>query len=185
MLGMRVAGYFDKKETSINPYHLPYCGNEWETAVSDIVQNNYVFPGVGDNKLRKKIVEFFYAANLRQLTLIDPGAMVSPTATIGLSTYIGRRATVNALASVGKGCIINTASIVEHECNIEDFTHIAPAAVLCGNVAVGDLSFVGANAVVRQGVKIHTGALIGAGTTVINDIPPNTRWVGNPARQLH
>ncbi|HAO47433.1 MAG TPA: hypothetical protein DCQ97_10945, partial [Chitinophagaceae bacterium] len=64
---------------------------------------------------------------------------------------IAAQATINPLARIGKGAICNTGCIVEHECVVGDFAHIGPGAVLCGNVSVGEGSFVGANAVVRQG----------------------------------
>lgn len=41
---------------------------------------------------------------------------------------------------------------------------------------------IGANVTILPGIIIGKNALIDAGSVVINDIPANTIWVGNPAR---
>jgi len=85
-------------------------------------------------------------------------------------------------AKIGKNVILNTACIIEHECEISDSVHIAPGAVLAGNVFVGERSFIGANSVVMQGVKIGKDVIIGAGSVVISDVPDGKKIVGNPSR---
>ena len=72
--------------------------------------------------------------------------------------------------------------MIEHECIIGDFSHIAPGAVLCGSVSIGKGSFIGANSVIKQGIKIGNNVTIGAGSVVINDILDNTKVVGNPSK---
>ena len=73
---------------------------------------------------------------------------------------------INAEAMVGKMAIINTMALVEHECVVEDFAHVAVAAVLCGQVHVGKAAFIGANATVIQGRKIESGQIVPAGATI-------------------
>lgn len=41
---------------------------------------------------------------------------------------------------------------------------------------------VGANTTIIAGVTIGENAMIGAGSVVTKDVPPNTLWFGNPAR---
>ena len=82
-------------------------------------------------------------------------------------------------AEIKKGVIINTGAIVEHECIINDYAHIAPGAVLAGSVFVGANSFIGANAVVKQGVKI------GKNVISIGKIIPMTFWLISKKIILH
>jgi len=50
------------------------------------------------------------------------------------------------------------------------------------SVVIDDDVWIGAAAIVLRGVKIGTGAIVGAGAVVAKDVPPFTVVVGNPAR---
>lgn len=43
---------------------------------------------------------------------------------------------------------------------------------------------IGANATILPGITIGENAMIGAGSVILHDIPANSTWVGNPARQI-
>lgn len=179
-----VRGYFDKKEATFNPYKLPYLGDESTIDITNIVKSSYIFPAMGSNSVRKKLITFAKDYGLNQVKLIDSSAWVSPHACIGSSSVVAPNAIVNSLAEVGDGCIINSGAIIEHECKIGDFSHIAPGAVLAGNITLGTLAFVGANAVIKQGITVGDNVTIGAGSVVLKDIPNGEVWAGNPAKRI-
>lgn len=182
-LGYTISGYFDKREAVLNPYNLEYLGFELDVDLKSIVSQDYVFPTVGENFIREKLLKIFDEQGLNQFVLIDKTAGVSQTAKIGLSTYIGKYVCVNALAKIGSGAILNTNAVIEHECEIDDLVHIAPSATLAGNVKVGRGSFVGANSVCKQNVTIGTNCILGAGSAIVKNIPDNEIWMGNPAKK--
>lgn len=181
--GYKIIGYFDLKEAERNPYGLDYFGDEDEVDVKKIVGDNLVFPSVGENSIRKKLITLFEKNQLTQFVIVDPSANVSKTAFINSSTYIGKNVVVNAQSEIGKGVILNTGCIIEHECQILDYVHIAPGAVLCGNVTIGEATFVGANSVLRQSIKISDENAIGAGSVVVRNLNSKGIWIGNPARK--
>lgn len=43
---------------------------------------------------------------------------------------------------------------------------------------------IGAGATILGGIEIGEGALIGAGSVVTKNVPPHTKWFGNPARNM-
>ena len=182
--GYTIAGYFDRHEAPANPYQIPYIGFEGHVDVKSIVKSDLVFPSVGDNAIRTKLVSFFEKHHLKQCVLIDPTAKVSKNASIGLSTYVGVHVIINAQSQIGKGAIINTGAVIEHECQVQDFSHIAPAAILCGNVSIGEGSFIGANAVVRNNTSICSDVILGAGSVVVKSIEDKGIWVGNPSKKI-
>ena len=51
-------------------------------------------------------------------------------------------------------------------------------------VMIEDDVFVGMNTIILKGVRIGLGSVIGAGSVVTTDIPPNVVAAGNPARVL-
>ena len=183
--GFTIAGYFDYHEAKTNPYQIPYFGFEGSVYVPSIVKSDFVFPSVGDNTIRAKLVSFFEKYHLKQCVLIDPSAKVSQSSSIGLSTYVGVNTIINAQSQIGKGVIINTAAIIEHECDVQDFSHIGPAAVLCGNVSVGKGAFIGANSVVRNNTSICSDVTLGSGSVVVKSIEDEGIWVGNPSKKIN
>jgi len=182
--GFSISGYFDYQEATSNPYKIPYFGYEGNVNVAAIVKDSFVFPSVGDNAIRAKLVSFFEKQELQQCVLIDPNAKVSPTSKINVSTYIGKNASVNAQSYIGKGVIVNTSAIVEHECVVEDFCHIAPGAVLCGNVRIEELTFIGANAIVINNISISRDVILGAGSILAKSIDEKGIWFGNPSKKI-
>lgn len=51
-------------------------------------------------------------------------------------------------------------------------------------VTIGDNVWIGGNTVVMQGVTIGSGAVIGAGSVVTRDVPPDVIAFGNPCRVI-
>lgn len=185
-IGLNVKGYFDIEpcDSSKNFYDIDYHGNERLVNLDLIKDLCYFFPTMGDNGIRKKIIQFIDSNQLNQTTIIDPNAIVSSKAFIDLSVYVAPGAIINSLAEVKKGSIINSGATVEHECIVGAYSHIAPNAVLTGNVTIGENTLIGANAVITPGVKIGNNVIIGAGSVVTKDISDNTKWVGNPLKRL-
>ena len=79
-------------------------------------------------------------------------------------------------------CIINSGAVVEHDVRLGDFVHIAPNAVLTGNVTIDEGTQVGTGASVIPGIKIGKWASIGAGAVIIEDVPDFAVLVGNPGK---
>ena len=75
-------------------------------------------------------------------------------------------------------------AFVGHNSYIGEFSHITTNAVVGAFVHVGKGVTVGMNATIRDRVHIGDFSLIGAGSVVIEDVPPNSIVVGNPARVL-
>jgi acetyltransferase-like isoleucine patch superfamily enzyme len=85
------------------------------------------------------------------------------------------------MVKVGKHAIVNTGAIIEHDCRLGDFVHVAPGARLAGAVVVEDRCLVGIGASVLPMVRIAEDSVIGAGSVVVRDIPPRSVAYGVPA----
>lgn len=147
----------------------------------DFGQKSNVIVTIGDNMIRKKIVEnntFSYS------TAIHSSAIISKSVKIGLGSAVIHNAIIQSDTTIGMHCIINTKASIDHDCIIDNYVHIAPGATLCGNVSVGECTLIGAGATVIPGVKIGKNVIVGAGSVVINDIPDYAIVVGNPAKAI-
>lgn len=180
--GLNIAGYSDKEEANLNPYNLTYLGFEKETEFIGWSKEIPFAIGIGDNKLRQNISNLIEEKGKVVQTIIHKTAIISRNVSIGSGSFINKNVTVNSLVKIGKNVILNTGCIIEHECILQDAVHIAPGAVLAGNVTIGERSFVGANSVVKQGINIGKDVIIGAGSVIITNIPDGKKVVGNPGR---
>lgn len=140
-----------------------------------------VVVAIGNNEIRQQKIQLLQKNSFNLITLIHPTAVISKYAVIAAGTVVFAGAIINAFAKVGEGCIINTSAVVEHDCTIGDFTHICPNVALAGGVIVGSKSWVGIGSQVRQLITIGDNCLIGAGSTVVKNIPKNVTVFGSPA----
>lgn len=114
--------------------------------------------------------------------LVHERAWVDSSCLIGEGSQIMAGAVLQADASVGVSCIVNTGATVDHDCVIEDHVHIAPGATLCGGVRIGSGAFIGAGATLIQGVRVGAGAVVGAGTVVLKNISEKELFLGHQSR---
>ena len=123
-------------------------------------------------------------AGLAAVSFADPTALLCRSATLGPGLQVMAAAIVHNEAAIGRQCLLNTRSLVEHDCVLGEGVEIGPGAVLCGRVEVGRNTWIGAGAVIRQRVKIGSNVIIGAGAVVVADIPDNVVAIGVAARPI-
>lgn len=121
---------------------------------------------------------------------IEPGAMIRDNVEIADHAVIMMGAIINIGAKIGEGSMIDMGAILGGRAEVGKRCHIGAGAVLAGvieppsadPVVIEDDVLIGANAVVVEGVRIGQGAVVGAGSIVLNDVPAGAVVAGNPAR---
>lgn len=136
---------------------------------------------IKDCSIRERIVHRVIEAGGELATVVARTASVSRHASIGHGTVVLHGAMVNASATVGENCIINTLSNVEHDAVVEDFCHISTGAMVNGNCAVGRGTFLGSQSVMLNGVSICQGSVVAAGSFVRKPLKTRGIYAGNPA----
>lgn len=137
---------------------------------------------IGDNKIRKKIAKKFI--NICYTRAIHPEAVIGENVEILEGCVIMARTVINSYSKIGKHCILNTGSIIEHDTEIDDFVHISPRATLCGGVKIKKSAWIGAGVVIIQGMTIGRKSIVGAGSLVIRDVEDYCKVVGSPAAAI-
>ena len=141
-----------------------------------------VIVGIGNASVRRRIQESIPDEKL--IILIHPDAVVAEDIVIGTGTVVMAGTVINPGARIGKGCIINTCSCVDDDCEVGDYVHIAVGSHLCGTVSVGNGTWIGAGATVSNNVSICSNCMIGAGSIVVKNIDLAGTYFGVPARSI-
>lgn len=142
------------------------------------------FIAIGNNGIRERIQEEYEAKGLSVVSLIHPSVITGTDVEIEKGTVIMAGVVINSSSKVGKGCIINTSSSLDHDNIIEDYVHISPGAHLAGTVKVGKGSWIGIGATISNNINISSGCMIGAGAVVLKDLTKPGTYVGVPVRKI-
>lgn len=179
-------GIIDKKENirkMILGVTIVGCDDDLSKLYQDGYHYAFVTVGsIGNPKLRIKLFKILEEIGFQVPNIIDLTATVSDNANLEKGIFVGKNSVINVGSSIRQGAIINTASIIEHDCIIGEHSHIAPGAVLCGEVEVGANTHIGARSVIKQQVKIGSNTMIGMGSVVLNDIEDYILAYGNPCK---
>ncbi|WP_404445989.1 acetyltransferase [Sutcliffiella horikoshii] len=147
--------------------------------------NEYeIFVGIGNNTTRQRIHEMLETIDASIPVLIHPNAVIGNQVEIENGTVVMAGVVVNCCTKIGKSCIINTGSTIDHDSCIKDYVHISPGAHLAGTVKVGQGSWLGIGSVVSNNISIISRCIVGAGSVVVKDILESGTYVGVPARKI-
>ncbi len=185
-LTYKVVGYSDSKDLGAI-LGVPYLGDD--NKLGEIFAQGVIYAAIGIGQVNLTKKRFEIMKNIKKLgftfpIIISKDAIVNEDVSIEEGSQILDGAALISGTRIGKFCIINTNSTIEHDCNIGAFCHIATGAVLSGGIEVGDFSMIGSNAVVVQYKKIASNCMLGSGCVVTKDILTEGIYIGNPARKL-
>lgn len=181
--GTRLLGYVDSKPGG-KLAGADHLGND-EYILRQSPTEIRLINGVGVSKTcqaRRGIYERFSAKGFEFQTVIHPSAIIACGVKIGPGAQLMAGAVIQPDVSIGADAIVNTNASVDHDCFVGHHVHIAPGAVLSGNVTIGDCVFIGAGAVVIQGRSVGAGAIVAAGAVIIRDVPEGFIAIGVPGR---
>lgn len=126
------------------------------------------------------------------------GASIREDNVLGDDCSVGTHAVLEFGNRIGNGCRIHSLAFLEMV-TLGHHVFVGPKTVFTddphpmgcprykeckGGAVVEDYARIGANVTILPGIRIGRGALIGAGSVVVHDIPAGMVAAGNPARVL-
>ena len=137
--GYSVISFVDDNKVGQQLMEMPVISEEVSKSGSS--QYNYAI-AIGDNAKRKRVYEEFISdlPNANFPSLIHQSAVIGINSQIEEGVVIMPNSNIGPNSKVGRLCIINTSSSVDHDCVVSDFASLAPGVITGGNVKVGELS---------------------------------------------
>lgn len=170
----RIAGFLDTEEMqgrSFRNYRVLDTDAALEKYFADGIRNAFITIGfLGHGNVRNRLYQQLKKTGYRIPNIIDNTATIALDTVLEEGIFIGKKVVVNANTHIQRMCIVNTGAVIEHDCRVGGFSHIAVGSVLCGGVSVGKETLIGANATVIQGRKIGSHCIVGAGTVIRKNI---------------
>ncbi|MHB8647369.1 MAG: NeuD/PglB/VioB family sugar acetyltransferase, partial [Thermomicrobiales bacterium] len=140
--------------------------------------------GIGDIATRKAIVERLGPrARALWCNAIHPRATLAASVRPGRGVMVAAGAVVNPDVVLGDHSVVNTGATVDHDCVIGAYAHIGPGVHLAGGVHICRDALIGIGACITPWLTVGDGAVVGAGSVVVGDVPSHVTVKGVPARQ--
>lgn len=150
-------------------------------------QTRYAVLAIAKGEIRARLAQRLEQDNVRYWSVRAANVICMDEVQLGEGAILSPFVTLTSNICIGRHFHANLYSYVEHDCVIGDFVTFAPGVQCNGNVHIEDFAYVGAGAVIKQGVPgaplvIGKGAVVGMGAVVTRSVPAGVTVIGNPAR---
>lgn len=137
---------------------------------------------VGEPSSREKLYQKLTDNKIKSATLIDPTALVSPSAVIEEGTIVSEYSTIHCNVKIGKNCLIQPYCCLGHDIQIGNHTVLSAYFSPGGGTVFGDKVYCGMHSIVKEKLTIGDSAVVAMGAVVFNNVSPHSVVIGNPAR---
>ena len=149
----------------------------------------YYTIAIADCKSRKLVFEKMSKSPAKPITLIFDNVLVMKNSKIGDGSIIMPGVKISTSVNIGDFVHINFNSYIAHDCVIKDFVTVSPGVICCGHTIINEGAFIGAGSTIKQGTSnksrfIGENSILGIGSNLVEDLPSNNVFAGNPAKEL-
>lgn len=181
----RVIGFIDDNPkfsgTKVSGYPV-LGGSSWFAKPE--ATNVGVVVAIGDNRVRRRVVESISSRKVHFPNLIHPSAIVTRFVELGQGIVITAGCVLTNNISIGDNSILNLDCTVGHDTVLEKFVNLNPGVHINGNNHVKEGAYVGSGAVTIQGISLGRWSIVGAGAVVVRHVPDKVVAVGVPAKPI-
>jgi len=171
----------DERRHGMSLVDLPVLGGQpWLHDHPDVA----VVLGVGSPASKRRIATQLQERQARFASVVHPRAEITRYVELGPGVVITAGVVLTNRIVLGAHVHLNRLCTVGHDCVVGDYCHIAPGAVLSGNVSLGEGCEIGTGASIIQDLRIGAWSVVGAGAAVVRDLPAGVTAVGVPARVI-
>lgn len=178
--GLTPVGFIDDNPDALKAYsdYAPVIGS-----VAEAPLTAPVICGIGQNPIRQRCVRTLLERGAAFASCIHPLARVCH-ATLGKGAVVAPFAFVGADAKVGDFVFLQTGAVLGHDVTAGDFLRMDTTAFAGGFARIGHGVTLHTGAKVMPGKTVGDGAVLGAGSTLLSNLPAGATAFGSPARKL-
>ncbi|TFD57536.1 acetyltransferase [Cryobacterium sp. Hh38] len=137
---------------------------------------------IGSPKLRRQVVEKIEARSGVFAQFVHDTAVVGLNVVAGSGLVVCPNVVISSDIVIGVHSHINANCTIGHDVVIEDFVTLSSSCNLTGGVVLEREAFLGTAVTVIPGKRVGAGALVGAGSVVLRNVPPGVTSFGNPSK---
>jgi acetyltransferase EpsM len=185
LAGFTTIGFIDRTRSEGDLVNgLPILGGDELLFDEAFVSEHYIAVGIGNPAVRRRYGELLLKKQADCPVIANPSSFVSPHATLGRGVLLMGMNAVNHGARLDDFVALDWQVTIGHGAHLGRAVFAAPGSRVAGDVTCGEEAYLGLGCQVIEKVKIGRGSLIGAGSTVTQDIPEQVVAVGSPAKVI-
>lgn len=102
---------------------------------------------------------------------------------IGENTFIFENQVIQPGVTIGNNVIMWSGNHLGHDCTIEDHCFITSHVVISGFTRIGEYTFIGVNATLRNDITVGKSNIIGAGCSILKSTGDNEVFIDKAAEK--
>jgi sugar O-acyltransferase (sialic acid O-acetyltransferase NeuD family) len=159
--------------------------SDWEDAPTAYPPSTFMmFVAVGYtrmNAVRQAKYVSAKAAGYRLVSYVSSHCRYLSSTPPGDNCLIFEDNTIQPFVTIGNNVTLWSGGVIAHGTVIEDHCFLAPRVAVAGHVRIGERSFIGINATIRNSVTIAAQTLVGAGALIVKDTAAKGVYRSAPA----
>ena len=165
----KIAGIVDKPEflgSKILGYEVIGCDDNLPKLSKKYTYALITIGQIESPNLRVELFSIVKELGFVLPNIISPKAYISRYASVDEGTVVMHDVLINAKATIGNNCIINSKALIEHDSKISAHCHISTSVTINGGVTVGSGCFIGSGTTTKESIVIKKNSFIKAGSLV-------------------
>jgi UDP-perosamine 4-acetyltransferase len=183
--GYNIKGLYHYNSDRVGEIYFGYliCGSFADIFTKKTLRGKTFALSMGDNSFRQKAFDMILKLGGDIPTVIHPKADVSKYATLAKGVVIHSNSVVSADVKIEANTVVSCNCSIIHSSHIGSHCYIAANALVGAYVTLEDNVFVGLSAtLISNKVKnVGKNAIVGAGAVVTSSVDANTIVAGVPA----
>ena len=178
-----IKGFLDDNKNALDGFDsYPRIIDSVENYVPD--ENDVFICALGNIQYRKKYANIILEKGGKFINLFHATVNPHSSVKLGSGIIINDHCGISVDITIGDFTSISSQSIIGHDVKIGAWSNIGAACFIGGYTELKESVTVNVGSILIDRITIGENAVVGAGSVVIKNVPPDVTVFGNPARKV-